>query len=334
MSQSTFNLISDDLLAQAIRLWGGERENLTFVREFANIVYRYEREGQKAILRLTHSSHRSAVQVQAELEWINFLVAQGLTVCAPLPRLDGEWLVELPVADGSLTAVLWEHAPGGPPQAANFGPELYRQMGQLLGQMHRLSRDYEPVDPLVKRPDWAEDESSTRLSGGFTAEDEAIREGLERIWALLAGWDRGRDVYHLIHGDVHAGNMFLHEGQIHLFDFDDCCYHWRIYDLANALYYVLWRVPRTAVAQRTALAQEFMPPFLAGYRQEQTLSADWLAQIPLLLEYRDLVVYAYVRGMVQAIPEHEGLRQLLQLIRGRVEANEPYVYWELPVSSF
>ena len=325
MEPAALAQINDELLTQAIAPWGGTRADVTLIRDFANSVYRVVLGGETAILRLTHSSHRDARQIQAELDWINYLATNGVLVCAPIATQDGRWLVELPVAEGAFVAVLWQMAPGGPAQVGDFGPELYRRMGQLVGQMHRLSVDYVVPAAAAKRFEWFEEDAPERLLVGLGAGDEVVRARLEQSWAEMRGWARGRDTYHLIHGDVHAGNFFLHQGQIHLFDFDDSCYHWRIYDIANALYYALWRIPRSETAQRTAFATEFMTHFLAGYRQEAEINRDEWQHLAFFLEYRDLLVYAYLRQMVTDQPEHEGLRQLLGAIRGRVEANQPYV---------
>lgn len=327
MEQTASTQINQEILAQVIAHWGGERGDLTFVRDFANAVYRYERNGAAAILRLTHSSHRTAPLIQAELDWIRYLAAGGVPAVLPIATLEGQWLVEIPVAEGSLIAVLWQFAPGGPPQAEDFTPDLYRKMGQLIGQMHRLSMDYVVPDAAAKRYEWFEEDAPERLLAGLGAEDAAVRARLEQSWAEMQGWDRGREAYHLVHCDVHAGNLFLEDGQIHLFDFDDCCYHWRAYDIANALYYALWRTPRHETEQRAALAQEFMAHFLPGYNAEASLDPVWLEKIPFFMEYRDLLVYAFLRQHLNTT-EHEGLRNLLQAIRGRVEASQPYVTWK------
>lgn len=328
MAEATVAPINDEILAQAIAHWGGKRSDLTFVREFANAVYRYERNGAAAIFRLTHSSHRTAPLIQAELDWIRYLAAGGVPAVLPIATQSGQWLVEIPVAEGSLIAVLWQFAPGGPPQVEDFTPDLYRQMGQLIGQMHRLSVGYDVPDAAAKRFEWFEEADPERLLAGLGGEDAVIRERIEQSCAEMRGWERGREVYHLVHCDVHAGNIFLHNGQIHLFDFDDCSYHWRAYDIANALYYALWRIPRHETEPRATFAQEFMAHFLAGYNAETSLDPIWLEKIPFFLEYRDLLVYAFIRQHVNTT-EHEGMRKLLQAIRERVEANQPYVTWEL-----
>ena len=41
------------------------------------------------------------------------------------------------------------------------------------------------------------------------------------------------DAYGLVHADLHMGNFFVdHSGQMTVFDFDDCCFHWFGYDCA------------------------------------------------------------------------------------------------------
>lgn len=49
--------------------------------------------------------------------------------------------------------------------------------------------------------------------------------------------------YGLIHQDTHTGNLFLaKDGQMTLFDLNDCCYGWYIYDIALVLFYaVMWQ---------------------------------------------------------------------------------------------
>ena len=180
MEPAALAQINDELLTQAIAPWGGTRADVTLIRDFANSVYRVVLGGETAILRLTHSSHRDARQIQAELDWINYLATNGVLVCAPIATQDGRWLVELPVAEGAFVAVLWQMAPGGPAQVGDFGPELYRRMGQLVGQMHRLSVDYVVPAAAAKRFEWFEEDAPERLLVGLGAGDEVVRARLEQ----------------------------------------------------------------------------------------------------------------------------------------------------------
>jgi Ser/Thr protein kinase RdoA (MazF antagonist) len=43
---------------------------------------------------------------------------------------------------------------------------------------------------------------------------------------------------HIIHADYHGWNLMWHEGQLSIFDFDDCGYGLEVQDLAVALYYL------------------------------------------------------------------------------------------------
>ncbi|MDZ7685247.1 MAG: hypothetical protein U5O39_09815 [Gammaproteobacteria bacterium] len=47
-------------------------------------------ESRRSILRITHTSHRDADQLLAELEWIADLHHHGAAVCRPLPGPSGE----------------------------------------------------------------------------------------------------------------------------------------------------------------------------------------------------------------------------------------------------
>jgi Ser/Thr protein kinase RdoA (MazF antagonist) len=52
-----------------------------------------------------------------------------------------------------------------------------------------------------------------------------------------------RDMYetspiHIIHADFHGWNLMWHEGQLSIFDFDDCGFGIQAQDLAVALYYL------------------------------------------------------------------------------------------------
>ena len=45
----------------------------------------------------------------------------------------------------------------------------------------------------------------------------------------------------LIHGDFGETNYRCRDDRLNVFDFDDCCYHWFVYDLAVTIYPHGWR---------------------------------------------------------------------------------------------
>ena len=68
----------------------------------------------------------------------------------------------------------------------------------------------------------------------------------------------------LLHGDFNALNVIVTPAGPRLIDFDDCGYGPVAFDVANALYMVLFDA---SVGDRPKLYATFRPGFLAGYRQ-------------------------------------------------------------------
>ena len=87
------------------------------------------------------------------------------------------------------------------------------------------------------------------------------------------------DSYGLIHNDFNDGNFTVDydNGDITVFDFDDCCYFWFIYDLACAWESGIGRVMFRPLAERKDFMNCYMEDMMAGYNKENTLSAEWLA---------------------------------------------------------
>ncbi len=85
---------------------------MRFLRAVENYVYEFEVAQRPLILRFTHSSHRTTEQVTAELEFVDFLGQQGVTVARAVPSLQGSLIEHLPVDGGYFSAAVFERAPG------------------------------------------------------------------------------------------------------------------------------------------------------------------------------------------------------------------------------
>jgi amicoumacin kinase len=131
------DLLRPEHLHQAVRLWqaASEPELISAVESF---VYFLERDGHRRVLRLTHSSHRTAAQIAGELEWIAYLSGRGVRACSPLPSCAGRLAEILPAADGCFVAAVFEAAPGrrvrkDDPETWNAA--LFRNWGRTLGRI-------------------------------------------------------------------------------------------------------------------------------------------------------------------------------------------------------
>ena len=57
----------------------------------------------------------------------------------------------------------------------------------------------------------------------------------------MQNYPKSNETFGLIHGDFGETNYRFQNEQLNVFDFDDCCYHWFVYDLAVSVYPHGWR---------------------------------------------------------------------------------------------
>jgi Ser/Thr protein kinase RdoA (MazF antagonist) len=274
------------------------------------------------ILRITHISHRSASDIAAELEFLNYLAANGAAVCAPVSLLaeSGDQIVE----HAEFVCCLFERAEGQQITEADWSPELLQTWGAAMGCFHRLSGDYQPSGQ--KRFAWRED-ANLHFRAMIPGEQSQLLVLGDGYLAALEELNTSPDVYGLIHSDAHAGNFFLHNGQLKFFDFDDCCYQWYAFDVATILFSaVLQPWMPDGQEDREAIARAFVPEFLAGYRREFAVSEFLLKQLPLFLKLREFSLYGVIHSHMDV--DHLEDWYPVKFMNGRrerMEADLPYL---------
>jgi amicoumacin kinase len=227
-------MFDESVLDAAAARYGVATSALWLLGGFQSYVYEFEYQGQARILRISHTSHRSVAQVHGEAAWINYLADRGIPAARVLPAPDGTLVQKLTAREGAFIATAFERAPGTRVSHEALGPALYRQMGILMGRMHVLTQDYVPPTPAYRRPTWYDQ------AAGFAARclpdsEQVAIDTFDAELAHLQTLPTERDSYGLAHTDVHLGNLHIHDGQLTLFDFDDCQYTWFMDDIAIAL---------------------------------------------------------------------------------------------------
>ncbi len=91
------------------------------------------------------------------------------------------------------------------------------------------------------------------------------------LGTMAAGTDRNG--WQLLHGDFNEHNVISTPGGLRIIDFDDCGYGTAVFDVANALYMVLFDAE---VGGRPERAAAFRPAFLAGYAETAGVAVDSL----------------------------------------------------------
>ncbi len=281
----------DGILTEARGRFGVDESKIKLLDGFESFIYEFEKGGAEFILRIGHSSHRTENQVNAELDWVNYLSDGGVGVARAVPSENGKLVESIDAGDGTqFLASAFVKAPGTHIPRAERKGEILTEWGRQIGRIHRLTKDYKPSRPEWRRNHWHEE------IGGWEkylpADQTLVTQRFLDLCALLRTYPTGRDEYGLIHTDAHAGNFFVHDGRITLFDFDDSAYIWFISDIAIVIFYMVM-YPLEGMS-REDYGRHILKYFMPGYNEENRLDDIWMKRLPEFLKLREFELYLVI----------------------------------------
>jgi Ser/Thr protein kinase RdoA (MazF antagonist) len=228
------------------------------------------------------------------------------------------FIERVPAADTYFSIVSYEKLVGETIEDTLLTEALFRPWGTLIGQLHRLSSGY-----FSKAQRYAWYESDFLDVERYILTDHDIRNNALRIIQDVKGLPSSQFQFGLIHADVYQENMFLADGELWLFDFDNCEYGHYISDIAIALYAALWRVPNETM--RAEFSERFLRSLFAGYRKEHQLSRREIEALPLFLQLREVLIYTVARKMLDLNNLTPIQARLLTERGNRICENQPIV---------
>lgn len=327
MEKIVDGLMTQVLLKKFLNLYGLESE-VKKLGDFENYVFETYMDGKPYILRLTHSSHRSGDEIASELDWMRHLFTHGISVPEVFPSKNGLFVEPVSAGDGSVFfGCLYSKAMGEPVSVRSeiFDDKLFRFWGETTALMHQATKSYQRLDGIKKRNSWDQDEL-LEVEKYYPADDFQLIENARELIKNLSKLPQNLDTYGLIHTDIHSSNFFFDGEKIHVFDFDDACYHWFASDIAIPLFYsVFYKIPPNQQEDRQQFADQFMTAFIEGYEKGNKLPAGWKEQIPLFLMLRDIVVYAVLHKKIAPEDRGERLLAMMEEIGDRIRNKKPIV---------
>jgi amicoumacin kinase len=288
MEERIASLLRPECVAEAARQWNSTGAAL-LLDDVTNLVYEFKRQDERRILRFTHSSHHTEDEIIAELDWVNFLIRQGVPACRAVPSRNGRMMERYPVEAGYFVATVFEYAPGHFIDDSNpleWNPPFFQTLGRTMGRMHRVTKLYSAAHLKQKRPQWFEDDTLRRARDYLPADQQQAASDLEELLAQLSQNTPAVDSYGLVHCDLNTTNFHVNDGQIRLFDFDDCTYNWFINDIAVVM--PMYSERYTGAGWEARL-MEFFHWFMRGYREENYLDEFWLEVLPASLRLQNII---------------------------------------------
>lgn len=322
MEQWVDDLFSQEVLKEAASRYEANATNAKKLGDFENYVYEVKRDGKSYILRLTHSSHRSKEELEGELKWVNYLNDHGINVSLVHESVNGELVEVVPVDDSNFFVCLFDKAPGGSVQmdSPEFGPELFEKWGEITARMNLVTETYDASE--AQRLRWDQDDLIHLENFVNPVQDQFIIEGNRKLVEELRQLPQTNKTYGLIHSDIHPGNFFYDQGDIHVFDFDDTMYFYFISDVAIPLYYATWwKLREESLEARSDFGKDVLKHFLKGYMRVRKLPVEWVESLPLFLKLRDYTLYGVFHKKVD-LENSVREKQLVAGIRERLMKEE------------
>jgi len=253
--------------------------------------------GDKYALRINVNSTRTPSNMQAEIEFVNFVSRiPALKTPRPIANNENQYITSVLHAESGRTvhAILYTWLEG-----EEIGDEPTHEqlvtVGAAMATMHQSSRQFK-LSGMAELPtfsDWLWGTEDFLLSDKSLLTPDQYA-GIKDAIAIIENDTRNlfsSNPIQVIHGDLHGWNLMWHEGELAIFDFDDCGYGIPHQDLAVTLYYL------DTPEQDEAI--------LEGYRSICEIPAYSKAQMSSLLLQRRLVLLNYLYETNN--PEHKAM---------------------------
>ncbi|MBX3706769.1 MAG: phosphotransferase [Pseudomonadales bacterium] len=265
-----------------------------------NVTWRVtDTNGSRFVLRLHRPGYHSLEELIAERAWIRGLDAAGIRVPRAVLTTTGAEYATVYVAatgehrhaglarwaEGEVLGRLLDPDAGTAADRARV-EDWFVQLGELIAALHNQASSWPVPEGFRRHSLDAEGLMGREPFWGRFWEYPALTETqgalLARVRGRLHAWldalPRTPETWSLIHADLHAYNLLVHEQALAVIDFDDTGFGWHQYDLAVALRH--YQGEPSFGYLRDAL--------LRGYRRRRPLTDAVAAQIPTFILVRRL----------------------------------------------
>ena len=284
--------------AEAARRFGLGHCNVESVNHGYNSTFKVTSQtGSQFALRININSVRSLANTLAEVAWISQLAEQQeINVPQPVLTAEGQSVMRVPhrSTDRDLTVVMYSWLDGDD-LGDEAGIEQLEALGATMARMHEQSVHFALPNgadlPVFSDVLWNTRNCLLGDESELTAEEQSllrvafaeVQQVMDAMFAHTAA--------QVIHADLHGWNVKWHDGQVAVFDFDDCGYGLPIQDLATALYYL------DSDEQRDAMKR--------GYASVRPLPAHTEREMQALLLQRRILLSNYLYETTH--PEHRAM---------------------------
>ena len=217
-------------------------EYLKYFRISSNAVYPFALKGRRHFLRLSPVEEKQRENLIGELEFLQYLQKAGYGAMKPVASKTGEMLLTLDTEWGAYYAAVFEGVAGISVEDTDYREEIMLAYGKALGQLHKLSLEYQPDIKKWTYTDVLEwikevlEENQKQCPEKYSVLEKMLNEA-EAVKQELAKLEQSKENFGLVHYDFEPDNVFYNEddGSCWVIDFEDGMYHFFLVDLEQVL---------------------------------------------------------------------------------------------------
>ncbi len=283
------------------------------IRSLNQYFYPYTNDGGDFVARVLQEP--SYAEQTTEVSWINYLASDGVRIVRAVPSVNGELVEEICAGGEQFLVVSLERAEGAPPTNAEWDRNLFKQLGQQIGRMHRATQKFHIEYPALQRTHWHEADiyDVQRIPERFSV----ARAKCSEVVHLVRSYQEDAGCYGLIHGDIGPCNIHVHNNQVTFFDTDECELHFFAHDLGVLINFAVdISFNGTDV---NGYAEAFVGSLLEGYAEYRDLSSVWIERLPIFVKLREVMSFidAFLEWDMSQISLHK--RILLNRYQNAIE---------------
>ena len=283
-------MVSNNLLGFASDKYGFDQATLHFISESTNQMYAFQKDGKWYILRFSQRPAGHIHQTKAEMDWLRYLARSNINVSLPIAADNGDFVIStedegktyIISAYEALSGQFWDKN-----DPNRWNGKVFFNWGKLMGDMHRLAKDYTPANETDVRGEF---DGRNALMDSVKSCPPVEKIAAELIGEIMA-LPKDKNSYGLIHCDVHQWNFLIDGDKLNVFDFDDSLYGWFALDIGIALYHALWWGRKDDAGND--FTETIIENFLEGYLSANHLDDFWISKIPMFMKYRQICKFSW-----------------------------------------
>lgn len=280
-----------DIIKLAAGSYGLDASNFKILRNYTAAVYQAD---DDKILKLTNAGQQSFEVIRQIVTWQNYLYSTTGSVAAVIPSLSGCLAERIRLNGIDYTCVVYQKLKGEQLNRDSWAAEIFEKTGHMTGRLHNMSANY----PLQSEQDQINDWHGLYhhlIRHHIRDRSRTIWNRYKRISEKVTTHPRTPECYGIIHNDIHRGNLFLDQGNLYLFDFDETCHSWYISDISNIIYNAVVMSGKPFIDAGDHI-REFCTAFWKGYHTAYRLSDHELSALPSWMALRAIHAYAASLG--------------------------------------